>query len=228
MSISENLKVLNEKIQDAAIRSGRKREDITLVAVSKLMEIQKISEAIESGQIIFGENWVQELCAKMGVFGDLPKWHLIGHLQTNKVKYVVGKVELIQSVDSLRLAEAIGKCAVNRGVVQNVLLEVNAGEEESKFGLTLEETPYIIDKIKDIAGVRVRGLMTVAPFCDDPEEVRPVFQKMHALYQSLKDEGYPLDILSMGMSGDFETAIEEGSTMIRVGSAIFGKRNYKK
>ena len=228
MSIQENLTILNEKIENAALRSGRNREDVTLVAVSKFMENDKISEAIESGQTVFGENWVQELCAKMDAFGDAPQWHLIGHLQTNKVKYVVGKVALIQSVDSLHLAEAIGKCAVNRGVVQDVLLEVNAGEEESKFGLTIEETPYIIDKIKDIAGVRVRGLMTVAPISTSPDDVRPIFKKMNGLYLSLKNEGYPLDILSMGMSGDFETAIEEGSTMIRVGSAIFGKRNYNK
>ena len=228
MSIRDNLRSIREEIGSAAHAAGREPEEIRLVAVSKMMEDRMLEEAFAAGQAVFGENWVQELCGKMERLPQIGEWHLIGHLQTNKVKYVVGKAALIQSVDSIRLAEAISRQAQKTGVIQDVLLEVNAGEEESKFGLTIEETPYIIDKIKDFSGICVRGLMTVAPACDDPEEVRPVFRAMYQLYSSLKSAGYPMDTLSMGMSGDYRVAIEEGSTMIRVGSAIFGKRNYNK
>ncbi len=226
MLIQENIERVKRDIKIVAEGAGRNAEEITLIAVSKTMGCDRISDAITAGHLIFGENRVQELMEKIRILGKNPCWHLIGHLQTNKVKYVVGEVELIHSVDSLHLAEEISKQANKKRLIQDVLLEVNAGGEESKFGLTIEETPYIIDKIGNMEGVRVRGLMTVAPPAVNPEEVRPVFRSMKNLFDSLNRDGYSLDILSMGMSNDYKIAIEEGSTMVRVGSAIFGKRTY--
>ncbi len=227
--VKENLAYVEKKMEDADQRAGR-REKAKLIAVSKTKPVDLIMEAYDAGIRDFGENRVQELTAK---FEEMPKdirWHLIGHLQTNKVKYIVDKVFLIHSVDSLKLAEEISKEAVKRSTTCDILLEVNVADEESKFGLSCEEVADTAAKIAKLPGVRIKGLMTVAPFVDDPEENRPVFRKLKQLSVDITSkniDNVSMDILSMGMSGDYEVAIEEGATYIRVGTSIFGERNYQ-
>lgn len=228
--ISRNLEEVEEKISAACKRAGRKRQDVTLIAVSKTKPAEMIERCIEEGVTVFGENKVQELCEKYEVLPKDLHWHLIGHLQRNKVKYIVDKAELIHSVDSLRLAETISAEAVKKNVCVPILIEVNVAEEESKFGVTVSETENLIRQIAVLPGISVNGLMTIAPYTENQEENRPIF---HALKQlSVDIEGKNIDnvsmnVLSMGMTGDYETAIEEGATMIRVGTGIFGERNYK-
>ena len=227
--VAENLSLVNHKIQAACERSGRKPEEVTLIAVSKTKPTALIEEAMQSGQNIFGENKVQEIVDK---FEKLPKtlqWHMIGHLQRNKVKYIVDKVALIHSVDSLRLAETISKEAVKNNVCVPILIEVNVAGEESKFGTTCEESIDLIRAISELPGVNIQGLMTIAPFVKNSEENRLVFRKLKQLSVDIKDKNINnvnVDILSMGMTGDYEVAIEEGATMVRVGTGIFGEREY--
>ena len=213
--ISENLKSIHERINAAQARSERSAASVTLVAVTKTVSVERISEAQQCGESVFGENRVQELNAKYPEIKNA-HWHLIGHLQTNKVKYAVGKAELIHSVDSLHLAEAINAAAEKLGIVQDFLLEVNISGEESKYGLTIDEIADIMKETEKLKNIRFRGFMTMAPKAAAESEIRAVFRRAHDLFVQ-----YNADILSMGMSGDFELAVEEGATHVRVGSAIF-------
>lgn len=227
--VAENYRAVEQKVCEACARAGRDRSEVTLIAVSKTKPVEMIEEAMEAGADVFGENKVQELCDK---YETLPKglhWHLIGHLQRNKVKYVIGKAELIHSVDSLRLAEEISKESVKRGVDTDILIEVNVAEEESKFGVTVEETEALIRQVALLPGIHIQGLMTIAPYVTDPEENRPVFRILKKLAVDIKKkniDNVSMNVLSMGMTGDYEVAVEEGATMVRVGTGIFGERNY--
>lgn len=228
--IKENLKKVQERIKAACQRSGRKTSDVTLIAVSKTKPEEDIMALYETGQRDFGENYIQELRKK---HDDLPKdirWHMIGHLQRNKVKYIAEYVSLIHSVDSLLLAQTIEKEAVKHDRVIPILIEVNVAREESKFGVSIEDAPKLADQIADLPHVRVEGFMTSAPFVEDPEEDRPFFRSLRQLSVDMNSKNYNnvnVNVLSMGMTNDFEVAVEEGSTMVRVGTAIFGERNYK-
>lgn len=227
--LEENLKDVEEKIQQACARAGRDRSEVTLIAVSKTKPEEVLKEAYDLGIRVFGENKVQELTDK---YEALPKdihWHMIGHLQRNKVKYIIDKAELIHSVDSMRLAEAIEKEAEKRDLIVDVLLEVNVAKEESKFGLMPEEVEEFVEKAAKFPHIRVKGLMTIAPFVDNPETNRPVFARLRKLSVDIdakKVNNITMSILSMGMTNDYQVAIEEGATMVRVGTGIFGARNY--
>ena len=227
--LKDQLQEVEKRIQAACDRAGRKREEVTLIAVSKTKPVETLQEAYDLGVRIFGENKVQELTAK---YEALPKdihWHMIGHLQTNKVKYIIDKAELIHSVDSLKLAETIEKEAAKHDLIADILVEVNVAEEESKFGMKMEEVIPFVEKVSAFPHVRVRGLMTIAPFVEDPEENRSIFADLHKLYIDIKKKSHDNDtvsVLSMGMTNDYEVAIEEGATMVRVGTGIFGARNY--
>ena len=225
--VAENYRMVDKKVQEACARAGRDRNEVTLIAVSKTKPAAMIQEAMAAGANVFGENKVQELCDKYELLPKDLHWHLIGHLQRNKVKYIIGKVDLIHSVDSLRLAEEISKEAVKKETEENILIEVNVAEEESKFGFHVEEVEDALKQIRELSGVCVRGLMTIAPFVDNSEDNRPVFQKLNKLYVDMKSKNIDngtMNILSMGMTGDFEVAVEEGATMVRVGTGIFGAR----
>ena len=227
--IRENLEEVRENINKAILKSGREAEDVCLIAVSKTKPAELLLEAYEAGVRDFGENKVQELTDK---YEKLPKdirWHMIGHLQTNKVKYIVDKAYLIHSVDSVKLAKEISKEAVKKGLVCRILLEVNVADEDSKFGFSCEDVLTSIEEIAGLEGIRVAGLMTVAPYVEDPEENRPVFRKLKQLSVDITRkniDNVSMDILSMGMSGDYQVAIEEGAKYVRVGTSIFGERNY--
>ena len=227
--LKDQLQEVEKRIQAACDRAGRKREEVTLIAVSKTKPVETLQEAYDLGVRICGENKVQELTAK---YEALPKdihWHMIGHLQTNKVKYIIDKAELIHSVDSLKLAETIEKEAAKHDLIADILVEVNVAEEESKFGMKMEEVIPFVEKVSAFPHVRVRGLMTIAPFVEDPEENRSIFADLHKLYIDIKKKNHDNDtvsVLSMGMTNDYEVAIEEGATMVRVGTGIFGARNY--
>ena len=227
--VVENLKKVEEKIQQACERSGRSRSEVTLIAVSKTKPIELMQEAMETGVNIFGENKVQEIVKKEV---ELPKdveWHLIGHLQRNKVRQIAGKVKRIHSVDSLRLAEQIQKEYEKIGEIADILLEVNVAREESKYGLMPEETEAVIREIANFPNIKVHGLMTIAPFVEDPEKNRIHFQNLRKLLVDINAkniDNISMDELSMGMTGDYEVAIEEGATYIRVGTGIFGSRQY--
>ena len=230
-TMKEGLEDTQQAIINAALRAGRDPSEVTLVAVGKTKPASMIQELYDLGVRDFGENKVQELTAK---YEELPKdirWHMIGHLQSNKVKYIVDKVAMIHSVDSLRLAQVIEKEAVKKDVDHvDVLLEVNVSGEESKYGMTPAEVEDQIDQFLDLERVRIRGFMTVAPFAEDPEEVRPYFKRLKQLSVDIQnktiDNNIDVGLLSMGMSGDFEAAIEEGASFVRVGTRIFGARNY--
>lgn len=228
--VAENYRHVLKKVEEACARSGRDPKDVTLIAVSKTKPIEMIEEAMEAGARVFGENKVQELCDK---YEQLPKdlhWHLIGHLQRNKVKYIVDKAELIHSVDSLKLAEEISKEALKKNVEVNILIEVNVAEEESKFGVSVEETPVLVEEIAKLPEIHIQGLMTIAPYTTDPEENRPVFRTLKKLAVDIKKKNIDnvcMDVLSMGMTGDYQVAVEEGATLVRVGTGIFGERNYE-
>lgn len=227
--IQSRYEEVQKKIRQACEKSGRKREEVTLIAVSKTKPKELLEEVYALGERNFGENKVQELTGK---YEELPKdirWHMIGHLQRNKVKYIVDKTVLIHSVDSLRLAEAISQEAGKRGCTAHILLEVNVAGEESKFGMTVEEAPGLAEKIAALPNIRIEGLMTIAPFVENPEENRPVFRKLKNLSVDIREKNINnvnMAVLSMGMTNDYEVAIEEGATMVRVGTAIFGERNY--
>ncbi len=235
MSIRENIKEVEAKIAAAVEKSGRKPEDILLLAVSKTKPVELIGEAVEAGLLSLGENKVQEIMEKYEPMeryapeGERIHWHLIGHLQTNKVKYIIDKVDMIHSVESLKLAEEIEKRAAQKDLVMDVLIEVNMAEEESKFGVKPEDTEELLRQIAKMEHIRVRGLMTVAPFVENQEENREVFCRMRELLVDMnakKIDNIRMDTLSMGMTGDYEVAIEEGATIVRVGTGIFGERFY--
>ena len=234
-TISGNLETVRENIRKACEKAGRSPQEVTLIAVSKTNPAASVIDAVtEGGQLVFGENKVQELCEKMDEVSEaLPgqklMWHMIGHLQRNKVKYLMGRVELIHSVDSLRLAEEIDKESKKAGIISPILLEVNMAEEESKFGLKAPEVKPLLQQLSSLEHIRVEGLMTIAPFVTDPEENRPIFRRMHELFIDIKGENMDninMNILSMGMTGDYQVAVEEGATMVRVGTGIFGARHY--
>lgn len=235
--IRENLEQIEERIQAACDRSGRAREEVLLIAVSKTKPASMVREAMEAGIRDFGENKVQELCEKAEEIKGLTErpeagainWHLIGHLQRNKVKYVVDQACLIHSVDSLRLAEEIQKEAAKKDCHVDILIEVNIGDEESKSGVAKEEAVGLVRAVAPLSRVHIKGLMAVAPIVSEPEESRPYFQEMFRLREEIRFmelPGVEMRELSMGMTGDFEVAVEEGATMVRVGTAIFGGRNY--
>ncbi len=229
--MKDKLEIIEQEIEEAARKSGRKVGDITLIAVSKTYPLEAIQEAFSLGCRDFGENHVQELTQKMDNVDEKVNWHLIGHLQTNKVKYIVGKTKLIHSVDRLKLAEEIDKQSAKKGCITDVLVEVNVAKEESKHGFFVEEVMPAMAALAKLQHIRVRGLMTVAPFVADPEENRPIFRKLYDLsvdIQKQKFDNISSDILSMGMSNDYKIAIEEGATMVRIGTAIFGNRDYAK
>ncbi len=227
--IKENLHIVHEKIAQAAEKSGRKPDEITLVAVSKTEPIRVIEEAISLGVTDFGENKAQEFRDKYEILDDKVTWHFIGHLQTNKVKYVVGKAEFIHSVDSVKLAEEINDRAEKLGVKQKILLELNTSGEESKFGIRNEEELLkIAEFVKDAPALDLQGLMTMAPFTSDGKLIRNSFVALRKAKENLEAKGFSLQHLSMGMTNDYEIAIEEGATIVRIGTAIFGERDYSK
>lgn len=227
--IKDNIEEIEARIQAAVERSGRKREDVLLLAVSKTIEVERIKEAVNCQLTSLGENKVQEIMDKYDAMGGEVQWHLIGHLQTNKVKYIIDKVTLIHSVDSLKLAQEIDKRAAQKGVTANILIEVNVADEQSKFGVRPEDTQKLVEEISHLKNVCVKGLMTVAPYVENPEENRQYFRRMYQLLVDINAKNMNninMTTLSMGMTGDFEVAIEEGATIVRVGTGIFGERYY--
>lgn len=228
--LNENLQTVEEKITSACARAGRNRDDVTLIAVSKTKPVSMLQEAYDLGVRVFGENKVQEIREKYEVLPKDIEWHMIGHLQTNKVKYIIDKVSLIHSVDSLKLAEVIEREAEKQNKIVDILLEVNVAGEESKFGLKPDDVIPMVEKIEKYSHLRMRGLMTIAPFVNNPEKNRGIFADLQKLYVDIKDKNIDngnVSILSMGMTNDYEVAIEEGATMVRIGTGIFGARNYR-
>lgn len=228
--IRENLRQVEENIRKACESAGRAREEVTLIAVSKTKPLELIEEAYAIGERNFGENKVQEINAKYPVLPKDIKWHLIGHLQRNKVKYIIDKVSLIHSVDSVRLAEQIQAEAEKSGNIMNILIQVNVSGEDTKFGIREEETENIVREIAKFPNVHIKGLMTIAPFTDEPETNRKYFKKLKQLSVDIMKkniDNVSMDCLSMGMTGDYQVAIEEGATLVRVGTGIFGERIYK-
>lgn len=228
--LQKNLDAVNTRIAAACKRSGRSISDITLIGVTKTVEADVMQRALSCGITQFGENRVQEVLRKKPEIEGKATWHLIGHLQTNKVRQIIDHVDMIHSVDSLKLLEEIELRAMQAEKVMPILLQVNIADEETKFGVETAEVETLLDRAKSLKWVKVKGLMTIAPFTDDPEDVRMVFREMKILYERLKaiycNEPIEMKHLSMGMTGDFEVAIEEGATMIRVGTGIFGERQY--
>ena len=228
--IRENLDKVQKNILTACTKANRNVADVTLIAVSKTKPVELLQEAYDAGVRDFGENKVQEIMDKYDKLPSDIRWHMIGHLQRNKVKYIIDKVVLIHSVDSLRLAEEISKQAQKHNLTMPILVELNIGEEDSKFGTSLEEAITLVKEISLLPNIQIKGLMTVAPFVDDAEENRHYFNAMKHLSVDIMNENIDnvcMDILSMGMTGDYEVAIEEGATMVRVGTGIFGERNYQ-
>jgi pyridoxal phosphate enzyme (YggS family) len=227
LSIGENVRDVKRRIAEAAVKSGRKSEDILLVGVTKTIDVERIRELLNIGVRDLGENRPQELCEKYPVLGGEPQWHLIGHLQTNKVKSIIDKVVLIHSVDSLRLAEEINKRALQR--VMDVLVEINIASEPTKHGIQPEFALDFIQQVQELSNINLKGLMCVAPNVDDPEKNRYYFKKMRELLIDINCghvHNKDLTELSMGMTNDYETAVEEGATIVRVGTGIFGSRRY--
>ena len=230
MSIKDNICLVKQNIDEACLKSSRDVNEITLIAVSKTKPIEDLKEAYEAGCRDFGENKVQEIMDK---YDQMPKdvhWHMIGHLQTNKVKYIIDKVYMIHSVDSFKLAEVISKEAQKKNVTVKILIEVNVAQEESKFGITCNEVKKMVEDITKLPGIEICGLMTIAPYTVDPESNRQYFVELSQLRVDLQRESKDNNSiceLSMGMTGDYCIAIEEGASMIRVGTGIFGERNYQ-
>ncbi len=227
--LADNLQQVHANIEKACALSGRKPDEVTLVAVSKTKPVSMLQEAYDAGARVFGENKVQEIMDKYDQLPSDIKWHMIGHLQRNKVKYIIDKVAMIHSVDSLRLAQTIEQEAAKKDIVMPVLLEVNVAEEESKFGLKVDEVLPLLQEISEFSHIQVKGLMTIAPFVENPEENREVFRTLKKLSVDISAKNInnvTMSVLSMGMTGDYEVAVQEGSTMVRVGTGIFGERDY--
>ena len=224
-NIALNIENVKQNIEQACLRSGRNPKDVTLIAVSKTKPNEMLMDAYNAGMRTFGENYVQELVSKIDTLPDDIEWHMIGHLQTNKVKYIVGKVAMIHS------AREISKEAVKRNVTADILIEVNVALEENKFGITLENGIETVTEIAKLPGLNIRGLMTSAPYVSNPEDNRKYFRDLKQLCVDINSKNIDnihMDVLSMGMTNDYITAVEEGATMVRVGTAIFGARNYNK
>lgn len=229
--LRDNYEDVCSRIQAACLRAGRDPREVTLIAVSKTKPVEDIREIYGLGCLDFGENYVQELCSKVEVLPTDIRWHMIGHLQRNKVKYLIDKVCMIHSVESVRLAQTISQEAVKHQLTMPILIEVNVGEEESKFGLDTEQTESMVREIAALPNLKICGLMTSAPYVSDPEENRELFRKLKKLSVdiALKNiDNVSMGILSMGMTNDYEVAIEEGATLVRVGTGIFGARDYSK
>jgi len=227
--IKKNIEIIKEKVERAAIKSGRKTQEITLVAVSKTVEPQKIIKALDEGITELGENRVQELTEKYDIINKDCNWHLIGHLQTNKVKYIIEKVKMIHSVDRYKLAVEINDRAKKIGKIIDVLVQVNISGEQTKFGVCQKDAKQLIIQLAGLENIRVKGLMTMAPFAQKPENIRGVFSGLRKLSIDIEKENINnigMEYLSMGMSNDYEIAIEEGSNMVRIGTALFGNRQY--
>lgn len=227
--LCENLKKVEDNVDAACRKAGRSRDEVTLIAVSKTKPVEMLSTIYNQGIRDFGENKVQEMCDKMEQLPSDIRWHMIGHLQTNKVKYIVGHTTLIHSVDSLHLAKEIEKQAEKKDVTVDILVEVNIAEEESKFGIHKEETYELVRQIAALPHVHICGLMTIAPYVENPEDNRMYFRGIRQLSVDIAEQNIDnvnMDVLSMGMTGDYMVAIEEGATIVRVGTGIFGERNY--
>ena len=227
--IKQQLLAVEQNIQKACQNAGRNRDEITLIAVSKTKPLSMLQEAYDADIRHFGENKVQELCEKYEQLPSDIKWHMIGHLQTNKVKYLIGKTYLIHSVDSLKLAAEIEKQAKKSDVIMDILIEVNIAEEQTKFGISKEETIQLVKEIAKFPHIRIKGLMTIAPYVENPEDNRCFFRQIKELAVDITNQNIDnvsMNILSMGMTGDYMVAIEEGATMVRVGTGIFGERIY--
>ncbi len=227
--IAENLAQVQRNIRKACTQCGRRETEVRLIAVSKTKPVEMLQEAYDLGCRDFGENKVQELVAKYEVLPKDIRWHMIGHLQRNKVKYIVDKVYLIHSVDSLRLAEEISKEALKKNVTVSILVEINVAEESTKFGTTSSEAVSLVEEIAKLPNILVKGLMTIAPYVENPEENRYVFTKLKQIYVDIihkNIDNVSMEELSMGMTGDYEVAVTEGATYVRVGTGIFGERQY--
>jgi PLP dependent protein len=227
--IKRNIEDVKSRIEKAAKKCGRKAQDINVITVSKTIDNKRIIRAVDEGVTDLGENRVQELIQKYKTLGNICKWHLIGHLQTNKVKYIIDKVSLIHSVDSIKLIEEINKRASKMEKIMDILIQVNISGEQTKSGVQSEAVEKILYEAGKYRNIKVRGLMTMAPFEQNPEKIRWVFTKMRELLIDISHkniDNISMDYLSMGMSNDFEIAIEEGSNMVRIGTAIFGQRLY--
>jgi len=227
--IRDNIKTISQGIRDICIKEGRDPDSVTIVAVTKTIDADRINYAIENGVQNIGENKVQEIMTKYENIEENVSWHLIGHLQTNKVKYIIDKVALIHSVDSISLAEEISRRAEKAGLVKNILVQVNVAREDTKFGIDYEEIDGFVKQVSKLSGIRVKGLMTIAPYYEEKELARPVFRKLKEKFDMLAKGDIPnveMKYLSMGMTNDYKLAIEEGSNMVRIGTGIFGARNY--
>lgn len=227
--ITENLEQVRKNIDEACRIAGRDPKEVTLIAVSKTKPVSMLKEAYDAGARCFGENKVQEIMDKHPQLPDDIKWHMIGHLQRNKVKYIVDKVSLIHSVDSSRLAQTIEQEAAKRQVCVPILLEVNVAQEESKFGLKMDEVLPLIEAVADFPHIKVQGLMTIAPYVENAEDNRGFFRQLKKLSVDIEAKNInnvSMSVLSMGMTGDYQVAVQEGATMVRVGTGIFGERNY--
>ena len=227
--ITENLEQVRKNIDEACRMAGRDPKEVTLIAVSKTKPVSMLKEAYDAGARCFGENKVQEIMDKHPQLPEDIQWHMIGHLQRNKVKYIVDKVSMIHSVDSLRLAQTIEQEAAKHNVCVPVLLEVNVAQEESKFGLKMDEVLPLIDTIADFPHIKVQGLMTIAPYVENAEDNRDFFRHLRKLSVDIEAKNInnvSMSVLSMGMTGDYQVAVQEGATMVRVGTGIFGERNY--
>lgn len=229
--VRENLEAVQGIMRDACERAGRPGDSVALIAVSKTKPLELVQEAYEAGARDFGENKVQDLLDRIEALPSDIRWHMIGHLQRNKVKYIVGKVAMIHSVDSLRLAEEISRESLKRQVETDILIEVNVAGEESKFGVCLSETVSLVEEIAKLPAVHIRGLMTIAPFVEDAEENRQIFRNLKQLSVDIERKNIDnvnMSALSMGMTGDYPVAIEEGATYVRVGTGIFGERESRR
>jgi pyridoxal phosphate enzyme (YggS family) len=229
--ITENLNQVRKNIQEACEVSGRDPKEVTLIAVSKTKPVPMLLEAYDAGARVFGENKVQEIVDKYPQLPEDIQWHMIGHLQRNKVKYIVDKVSMIHSVDSLRLAQTIEQEAAKHDVCVPILLEVNVAQEETKFGLKMEEVLPLVESVAEFPHIKIQGLMTIAPYVQNPEENRPVFRQLKKLSVDIAAKNInnvTMSVLSMGMTGDYQVAVQEGATMVRVGTGIFGERDYSK
>lgn len=229
ISIENNIIMIKENIAQALKKSKRESEKVELIAVTKTVDIDRINNSIRLGILDIGENKVQELESKYDIIGNEVNYHMIGHLQTNKVRNIIGKTKLIHSLDRISLAKELDKRSKTNNIITEVLLQVNVAEEESKFGLKVNEVLYFIESILEFENIKIRGLMTIAPFTNDEIKLRKVFRTLFNLKDDIISRNYnnlSMDYLSMGMTNDYKIAIEEGSNIVRIGSGIFGNRNY--
>lgn len=230
-SIKDNVNSILTNIKNICSNKGRDYNDITVIAVTKTIDLSRIKEVIDLGIKNIGENKVQEIMDKYDDIKDISNIHLIGHLQSNKVKYIIDKVKLIHSVDSLSLMKEINKRAIKAGIIANVLIQVNVAEEASKFGIKIDEVDDFLSNASQFDNIIIKGLMTIAPYAENPEDVRPVFRTLKEKYDRISIENYQnikMEYLSMGMTNDYHIALEEGSNMLRIGTGIFGNRVYNR